>query len=98
MTANRVTTIATEIMPNAYLVLPLRGLAGPDAQAAVDRALSGVAGVHTARAEVSAFRLHVEYDDARVSPEAIHDALARAGIGHAAHGAPPGPRDADAAP
>lgn len=73
-------------MSIAHLVLPLRGLAGTGAQAAVDAALADVEGVQLARADVAALRLQIEYDDARVSPRTIHDALARAGIGHAPHG------------
>lgn len=72
-------------MANASLTLPLRGLSGPDAQATVDRALAGLAGVRTAHADVSTFRLHIEYDDLQVSRETIHAALAAAGIAHAAN-------------
>lgn len=88
----------TDRMRSATLTLPLRGMAGPDVQAAVDRALAGVDGVLAARADVASFRLHVEYDDARVAPAAIHDALARAGIGHAAHATSEAPIAAPARP
>ena len=72
-------------MPHRRLTFPLRGF-GPGAQAAVDRALTGLAGVLSARADEAAFQLHIEYDDTRVAREEIHDALARAGIAHAPHG------------
>ena len=65
------------------LTLPLRGLAGEGAQAAVDRALRGLAGVRSARAGADQL-LHIEFDDALVSPVEIHDALARSGIVHVA--------------
>lgn len=73
-------------MPHRKLTLPLRGF-GPGAQTAVDQALAGIAGV-VARANEATFQLHIEYDDTRVTSDAIHDALARAGIGHAPHGSP----------
>lgn len=69
------------------LTLPLRGLAGEGAQAAVDRALGGLAGVRSARAGGDQL-LHIAFDDALVSPAEIHDALARAGLVHVADAEP----------
>ena len=67
-----------------HLSLPLRGLAGEGAQAVVDRALGGLAGIRHARAEATSQVLDVEYDADRVTPAEIHEALRRAGIVHVA--------------
>lgn len=66
-----------------HITFPLRGLAGEGAQAIVDRALGGLFGVRSARAAGDQL-LHIEFDDALVSPGDIHGALARAGIVHVA--------------
>lgn len=66
------------------LDLPPRGLAGEGAQAVVDRAIGGLAGVLAARANAAAVILRVEYDADVVSAEAIHDALTAGGVSHVA--------------
>ena len=67
-----------------HLSLPLRGLAGEGAQAVVDRALDGLAGITHARAAATSQVLDVEYDAERVTPAEIHEALRQAGIVHVA--------------
>lgn len=71
-------------MRRQRLDLPLRGLAGEGAQAVVDRVIGTLPGVLSARANAAAVILQVEYDADVVSPEAIHDALARGGVSHVA--------------
>ena len=67
-----------------HLSLPLRGLAGEGAQAVVDRALSGLAGITHASAEATSPVLDIEYDAQRVTPAEIHEALRQANIVHVA--------------
>jgi copper chaperone CopZ len=71
-------------MRRQRLDLPLRGLAGEGAQAVVDGAIGTIRGVLSAEANAATVVLKVEYDADVVSPEAIHDALARAGVSHVA--------------
>ena len=68
-------------------MLPLRGLAGEDAQAVVDRALGGLPRVRPAHAWADQL-LHIEYDAASGTPAEIHEALRRAGIVHVADAVP----------
>lgn len=71
-------------MRRQRLDFPLRGLAGEGAQAVVDRVIGALSGVLSAKATAASVILQVEYDADVVSPEAIHDALARAGVSHLA--------------
>ena len=71
-------------MRRQRLDLPLRGLAGEGAQAVVDRAIGTLPGVLSAKAGAATAILRIEYDADAVSPQAIHDALAQAGVSHVA--------------
>lgn len=73
-------------MPILTLRLPLRGLAGEGAQDIVAKALEAVPGIEGVRASIVSNLLEIDYEDARVSGEKIHDAPNCAGIVHAAHG------------
>lgn len=68
------------------LRLALRGWASEGAPDIVAKGLEGVLGIVGIRASMVNNLLEVDYEDARVSEEKIHDALNRAGIVHAAHG------------
>ena len=78
----------------AHLTFPLRGLAGEGAQAVVDRALGGLAGIRSARADATSPLLQVEYDAEQIASSEIHDALRRAGIVHVADTPDEGGREA----
>lgn len=66
------------------VTFPLRGLSGDGAQSIVEKALASLPGLLTVRALTSRFQLHVEYDEAVVTEQAIHHALRAAGIVHVA--------------
>ena len=59
--------------------LALRGLAGEDIAARVEAALRGMPGVHAVQAHPGELRVHVAFDPARVTHDALRAALDRVG-------------------
>ena len=68
------------------LQFPLRGLASEGANEIIAKALVDLPGIAAIRASMVNNLLEIDCNDDAVTDKQVHDALARAGIVHGAHG------------